>query len=57
MKTVRKFESFEELKSSEKKTLNQAESLKKHKEFERVIKDFKSVKVPKSLIFPPNNVI
>jgi hypothetical protein len=45
MKTVKKFTSFEDLKSSESKTVDAKSSLKKHNDFEKVIKDIYSVKV------------
>ena len=36
MKTVKKYSTFEEMKSSEVKTTDLATSLQKHQEFERV---------------------
>ncbi len=47
MKAVKKFTTFEDLKSYESKTVDYAVSLKKHNEFEKVIKDIKSNKVLK----------
>ncbi len=38
MKTVKKFTSFEDLKSDENKAVDNKLSLKKHHEFEKVIK-------------------
>ncbi len=43
MKTVKKFTTFEDLKSYESKTMNNTISLKKHKVFERIIKEIKSL--------------
>ncbi len=48
MKAVKKFETFEDLKSYESKTMNYEVSLKKHNNFEKVIKDIRSNKVGKS---------
>jgi hypothetical protein len=42
MKSVKKFTTFNDLKSSETKTINVAQSLKKHKDFEKSIKEIKS---------------
>ena len=42
MKTVKKFTTFDELKSYEGKTVNQTLSLKKHKMFEKFIKELRS---------------
>jgi hypothetical protein len=47
MKTVRKFTSFEDLKSSENKTVDYKSSMKKHNDFESVIKYIYSIKVHK----------
>lgn len=44
MKTVRKFSTFEEMKASESKTINNVESLKKHKSFEKDIKAIRAAK-------------
>jgi hypothetical protein len=43
MKAVRKFSSFEDLKSSEDKTADRKQRLKKHIEFEKVIKGIYSI--------------
>jgi hypothetical protein len=48
MKTVKKYETFADLKASEKKTSNHTLSLKKHEEFEKIIKDFRSIKTNKN---------
>ena len=48
MKAVKKFATFEDLKSYESKTKNYEVSLKKHSNFEKVIKDFISHKVGKN---------
>lgn len=48
MKAVKKFETFEDLKSYESKTINYEVSLKKHSDFEKVIKDLRANKVDKS---------
>jgi hypothetical protein len=45
MKTVKKFTSFEDLKSSESKTVDDKLSFKKHNDFEKVIKEIYSVKL------------
>jgi len=45
MKTVKKFTSFEDLKSSESQTADDKLSLKKHNDFEKVIKEIYSSKV------------
>lgn len=49
MKTVKKYTTFGELKSNEKKTLDASLSLKKHNEFEKVIKEIKTIKASKNL--------
>jgi hypothetical protein len=48
MKAVKKFATFEDLKSYESKTMNYEVSLKKHSNFEKVIKNIRSDKVGKS---------
>ncbi len=48
MKAVKKFTTFEDLKSYESKTVNHSLSLKKHNDFEKVIKSLKSDNVRKS---------
>ena len=45
MKAVKRFASFHELKSSENKTIKYSLSLKKHKDFEKVILEIRSVKI------------
>lgn len=50
MKTVKKYTTFEDLKSSEEKTMDYRASVKKHKEFERIIKTIYSIKVHKNAI-------
>ena len=45
MKAVKKFTTFDELKSCEIKTVKYASSLKKHKAFEKVIIDIRSAKI------------
>ncbi|WP_295790783.1 hypothetical protein [Mucilaginibacter sp.] len=45
MKTVKKFTSFEDLKSSESKISDDKSRLKKHNDFEIAIKEIYSVKV------------
>jgi hypothetical protein len=45
MKPVKKFTTFEDLKSCESKTTDHSLSLKKHNDFEKVIKDIRSAKV------------
>lgn len=47
MNTVRKFTTFDELKSCENKTVEIASSLKKHNAFEKVIMEIRSVKTNK----------
>ena len=49
MKTVKKYATFGELKSNEKKTLDARLSLKKHDEFEKIIKEIKTTKTSKNL--------
>ncbi len=47
MKVLKEYKTFEELKSSNKKTDNYNERLKKHKDFEnfiKVIQSFKTIK-------------
>ena len=44
MKTVKKFTSFEDLKSSEKESVNYKLSLKRHNDFEKAIKIIYAVK-------------
>lgn len=44
MNAVKKFETFEQLKSFEKETLKYASALKKHNEFEKVIMEIMSIK-------------
>jgi hypothetical protein len=45
MKTVKKFETFEEMKSCEQKTADSIATLKKHKDFEKVIMEINAAKV------------
>jgi hypothetical protein len=45
MKTVKKFTSFEDLKSSESKAVDDKSRLKKHNNFEKTIKEIYSAKV------------
>jgi hypothetical protein len=47
-KAVKKFATFEELKSCETNTKSPAERLKKHEAFEKVIKEIRSSKAGKS---------
>ena len=47
MKAVKKFSTFEDLKSYENKPLNYKARLKKHQEFEKIIMDIKVKKVHK----------
>ncbi|MGN6297671.1 MAG: hypothetical protein ACTHM7_12875 [Ginsengibacter sp.] len=47
MKAVKKFTTFEELKSTERDTKNPVERLKKHEAFEKVIKEIRADKVEK----------
>jgi hypothetical protein len=44
MKPVTKFDTFEDLKSHERKSLNYKLSLKKHKAFEKFLKSIKDLK-------------
>ena len=44
MNSVKKFETFEELKFCESKTNTKSSSLKKHQDFEKVMMDIKSAK-------------
>ena len=44
MNTVRKFTSFDELKSCESKPVNRASRLKKHRDFEKVIMEIRAAK-------------
>ncbi|HCS20478.1 MAG TPA: hypothetical protein DIW47_07940 [Bacteroidetes bacterium] len=48
MKKVKKFDSFDELKSSEKNTMDQALRLRRHFDFEKVIKEIMSLKFKKN---------
>ena len=48
MKKAEKFTTFDELKSSESNTLNTALTMKKHSEFEKVIREIMSVNLKKS---------
>jgi hypothetical protein len=48
MKSVKKFTTFEELKSYKSDTKSASERLKKHEAFEKVIKDIRSSKATKS---------
>ncbi|MGN6266488.1 MAG: hypothetical protein ACTHM5_12475 [Ginsengibacter sp.] len=50
MKVVKKFTTFEELKSTERDTKNPVERLKKHEAFEKVIKEIRADKVEKEII-------
>ena len=52
MKPVKKFTTFDELKSCESKTEEYARSLKKHVELEKVIMDIRSIKVQASTPTP-----
>ncbi len=45
MKAVKKFSSFHDLKSSESKSKKNSLSLKKHKDFEKVIREIRSAKI------------
>lgn len=47
MKKAKKFSSFEDLKSSERKTVDNKLSVKRHNDFERVVKHIYSIKVHK----------
>ena len=48
MKAVKKFTSFEDLKSSDSKKVSDELRLKKHNNFEKVIRDIKSENAGKS---------
>ena len=45
MQTVKKFTTFNDLKSFERKTTEYTVRLKKHNDFEKFIKDIRSIKV------------
>ncbi len=45
MKTVRKFSTFDELKSYESKTMKCPLSLKQHDDFKKVILDIRAIKI------------
>ncbi len=45
MNTVKKFTTFEELKACENKTSKYSSILKKHTNFEKVIKEIRSIKI------------
>jgi hypothetical protein len=45
MKTVKKFTTFEEMKSCESKATNAQSSLKKHNNFKKVMMDIRAAKV------------
>ena len=45
MKTVRKFSTFEDLKSCEDRLLKSAVSLEKHNNFKKVILDIRAIKI------------
>ncbi len=45
MNAVKKFTTFDELKSCENKTLKYASSLKKHNDFKKMIMDIRSIKI------------
>jgi hypothetical protein len=47
MNTVKKFTTFDDLKSYENKTVEIASSLEKHNAFKKVIKEIRSVKTNK----------
>ena len=47
MQKAKKFTSFEDLKASEKKAVDKKLSMKRHNDFERVIKHIYSIKVHK----------
>jgi hypothetical protein len=49
MKTVKKYTSFEELKSVEKKLMNDGISLKKHNEFKKIMMHIYSLKTGKPI--------
>jgi hypothetical protein len=48
MKTVKKYTTFEELKSSEKKRMDYPTSIKKHNELKKIINSIYSEKVNKN---------
>jgi len=48
MKTVRKFTTFDELKSCKKRTSGFSLNMKNHNDFEKAIKDIRSLKVHKN---------
>ncbi|MDR6560023.1 hypothetical protein J2Y60_000551 [Arcicella sp. BE140] len=48
MKTVKKFTTFDDMKTIEKKVVRYDSSLKNHTNFEKVIMDIRSIKVDKS---------
>ena len=45
MNSVKKFTTFDELKSCERKSMKYASSLKKHKAFEKVIMNIRHIKI------------
>lgn len=47
---VKKYTTFEDLKSSKEKTMDYKKSIKRHIEFERIIKAIYSIKVHKKAI-------
>lgn len=50
MKTIEKFKSFEELKSSNYKSIKlKASAIKKHKDFERVLLELRAIKVSREI--------
>jgi hypothetical protein len=48
MKTVKRYTTFEDLKSVETKSIDNKASLKKHNEFEKVIKNIYSIRTGKN---------
>ncbi len=48
MNTIRKFTTFDELKSCDDNTAKYAHSLKKHNTFEKVIREIRSTKITKA---------
>ena len=50
MKTVKKYSTFEDLKSSEERILDYKLSMKRHSEFEKVIKSISSINAHKIAI-------
>lgn len=44
MNVVKKFETFEQLKSCESKTLKHASSIRKHNKFKKVIMNIRAIK-------------